>query len=169
MKAKNFIFTFASLFFVMIASTSCIKSQNQDSVGTKKADSPSPETQSLPASQAFSGTVDRDLTKMNSNMVYAEVFNMMIEPELYSGKFLKVKGNFMAFEDSLFADGTKSYAVIVSDALACCQQGLEFLYDFKDGQPEENAEIVVIGRFTLSTLDDGISYNYIDAISVETL
>lgn len=105
-------------------------------------------------------SVDFDLTKMNANMVYAQVFNLMLEPQNFGGKTFKIKGNFIKVNGP---DGQPSYAVIIKDALACCQQGLEFKYDFAGKEPVVDQEITVIGKYTLTETPDGFSHNYLTA------
>lgn len=105
-------------------------------------------------------SVDFDLTKMNANMVYAQVFNLMLEPQKFGGKTFKIKGNFIKVNGP---DGQPSYAVIIKDALACCQQGLEFKYDFAGKEPVVDQEITVIGKYTLTETPDGFSHNYLTA------
>lgn len=109
--------------------------------------------------------VDFDLSTMKPNMVYAQVFDMLVSPETYENKVIRMKGNFEIFEGSEIMG--KSYAVIIYDALACCQQGIEFRYDFGDNLPEKGSEITVTGKFILSELESGISYNFVQADSVE--
>ena len=117
---------------------------------------------------ASDGTkVDYDLSEMNSNMVYAEVFNMMIEPEIYDDKVVKMKGNFAIYENSPTANGGRSYAVIISDALACCQTGIEFKYDFAGNEPKEGDIITVTGVYVTAMLPGDIVFNYVKANSVE--
>lgn len=108
--------------------------------------------------------IDYDLTNMSSTMIYAEVFNMLIEPEKYENKRVKMKGFF-----TIYNEGSKDevYSVIVPDATACCQQGIEFFYDFKDNKPVVNSEITVTGIFNVHMLSDGISYNYIKAEKIQ--
>ena len=105
-------------------------------------------------------SVDFDLTKMNANMVYAQVFNLMLEPQNFDGKTFKIKGNFIKVNGP---DGQPSYAVIIKDALACCQQGLEFKYDFAGKEPVVDQEITVIGKYTLTETPEGFSHNYLTA------
>ena len=112
------------------------------------------------------GKVDYDLSVMNSNLVYAEVFNMMIEPEIYDDKVIKMKGNFTVYDSSLVPGG-KAYAVIISDALACCQQGIEFHYDFPDGEPQEGDIVTVTGVYVTAMLPGDVVYNYVKASLVE--
>ena len=40
-----------------------------------------------------------DLTRLSATMVYAEVFNMMVEPENYVGKTIKMNGLFYVYPD----------------------------------------------------------------------
>ncbi len=109
--------------------------------------------------------VDFDLSTMKPNMVYAQVFDMLVSPETYENKIIRMKGNFEIYEASEIMG--RSYAVIIYDALACCQQGIEFRYDFGNNLPEKGSEITVIGKFILSELESGISYNFVQADSVE--
>lgn len=108
--------------------------------------------------------IDYDLTNMSSTMIYAEVFNMLIEPEKYENKRVKMKGFFTIYNEG---SNDEVYSVIVPDATACCQQGIEFFYDFKDNKPVANSEITVTGIFNIHMLNDGISYNYIKAEKIE--
>ena len=107
--------------------------------------------------------LDFDLTTMGANMVYAQVFNMMIEPDSFKDKIFKMKGNFAEFTNS---EGQKIYAVIIADALECCQQGIEFKYDFGGNLPEKNAVINVTGRYVVTELENGAVYCYVKAFEV---
>ena len=93
---------------------------------------------------------------------------MMIAPEDYENKVIKVEGMFNIFVNEVTED--RYYAVLVQDATACCQQGLEFIWmgdhKFPDDYPEEFAEIVVTGTFTTAE-EDGITYSYLNAWSVD--
>ena len=73
--------------------------------------------------------IDFDLSEMNSDLVYASVFQMMIDPDTFANKVIRMRGNFVSYPSSSIAGG-KTYAVIISDALACCKQGVDFHYDF---------------------------------------
>ncbi|MBR6903064.1 MAG: hypothetical protein IKN39_04160 [Clostridia bacterium] len=90
---------------------------------------------------------DVDLTTMSSTMVYAEVSNMMLNPDDYVGKIVKMKGNFSVY----LGEMRNYYACVIADATACCSQGIEFvlLDDIKypDEYPEPGTEITVVGRF----------------------
>ncbi|MBR6050392.1 MAG: hypothetical protein IKP68_04205 [Clostridia bacterium] len=121
-------------------------------------------TETTNAGQAEVSTVDVDLTKLSSTMVYAEVYNMMVSPDDYIGKSVRMKGAFAYGE----GDGRYYFACIISDATACCSQGIEFV--LKDGRkfpseyPQAGTEITVVGVF--DTYYEG-TYRYcqlIDAV-----
>lgn len=103
--------------------------------------------------------VQVDLTVLNSNMVYAEVFNMLTNPESYVGKTIKMNGTFTAFEDLDL--NITYYALLIADAAACCQQGFEFVRDdnglYPETFPQEGEETTIIGTFE-TYLDDGQLY-----------
>ena len=92
-------------------------------------------------------TVKVDLTKMNSTMVYSEVSNMMTTPDKYLGKTVRMKGTFAVYK----GETRNYYACIISDATACCQQGMEFVlagdFEYPGDYPAEGTEITVTGIF----------------------
>ena len=104
-----------------------------------------------------SGDVDIDLTVLNSQMVYAQVSDMMDNPDDYIGKTVRMKGSLAFVED----DGVMYFACFIKDAQQCCQQGIEFVrsgdYAFPDDYPELNAPIMVEGTFNVYE-DDGTLY-----------
>ena len=102
---------------------------------------------------ALSATpVDYDLTTMNSDMVYATVYQFMVEPDSYVGKSVRMKGLYYVG----YYEPTAQYYhyCLIQDALSCCAQGLEFVWDdgshvYPDEYPTEETEIVVQGVFDL--------------------
>ena len=90
-----------------------------------------------------------DLTRVSATMVYAEVFNMMVEPENYVGKTIKMNGLFYVYPDE--KKGTYTFACIIMDATACCAQGIEFRlrgeHAYPADYPEPNTNITVQGTF----------------------
>ena len=116
----------------------------------------SPNVKELPA-------VDIDLTRMNANMVYAEVFNMLIEPEFYEGKTVRIRGSLHIPEQ---LEGAPPYSCIVWDATACCPAGLGFyLADDADiTMPEEDEIITVVGTYTCTELDGFSTISLINCI-----
>ena len=104
-------------------------------------------TESVPAAEEG---IDYDLTTMSSTMIYSTVSNMMLYPDVYEGKMVKLEGNFSVYHDEK-AD-KYLFAAIVPDATACCQQGIEFVldgdYKYPDDYPEEGQSITIKGKFT---------------------
>lgn len=107
--------------------------------------------------------IDVDLTKLSSTMVYSEVYNMMSKPEDYVGKTIKIEGSYYA---SYWKETGKYYhCVLISDATACCQNGIEFVWDndthvYPDEYPPNDTVIELTGVFGLYE-EDGQSYCYL--------
>lgn len=94
--------------------------------------------------------IDYDLTNMSSDMVYAIVYQMMVDPDAYIGKTFRMEGMYYA----VYYEPTRKYYhyCIIQDALACCAQGMEFVWGdgrhvYPDEYPKENTKIVVQGTF----------------------
>ena len=105
---------------------------------------------------------DIDLTRLSATMVYAQVFNMIVEPEKFEGKMIKMRGQFMVYP---MDKNENVFAVVISDATACCQQGLEFKWQgehaYPADYPPKGSEIEVTGKFTTGQTPDGFDYFYI--------
>ena len=100
------------------------------------------------------GKYDVDLTVLNSTMTYSQVFEMLYYPEQYIGKKVKMNGAFVYGEDN----GNRYYFCRISDATACCSQGIEFVLggecSFPKDYPRVNSEIAVVGIFETYYEDD---------------
>lgn len=94
------------------------------------------------------GEIDIDLTQLDSNMVYAQVADLVNNGDKYLGKTVKAKGPFSYFQET---DGREFFAVLISDATACCAQGIEFIWEgdhsYPDDYPSIGTEITVVGKF----------------------
>ena len=116
-----------------------------------------PVTETIPETTAPPDVslIDVDLTTLSSTMVYAEVFNMMMNPNDYIGKTVKMRGAFgigySYKEDGTMDENTLVYACVIADATACCSQGIEFVlsgeHTYPDDYPELGSEITVVGTF----------------------
>ncbi|MCR5502781.1 MAG: hypothetical protein K6F53_07215 [Lachnospiraceae bacterium] len=124
------------------------------------APTPEPVSVKEPEKEA-AGTegIDVDLTVLSGTMVYSEVYNMMVTPEDYIGKTIKMEGTFSAFYDE--ETDQHYFACIIQDATACCSQGIEFIltdeYSYPDDYPEDGERICVAGEF--DTYQEG-EYTY---------
>ena len=114
--------------------------------------------------------IDLDLTKMSATMIYSTVFDMLIMPEEYQDKNIKVKGNFNVFVNE--NTGNRYFAILIPDATACCQQGIEFTWlgdhSYPKDYPEIGQEIEIIGRYKILENEEGITYTYLAVNSLES-
>lgn len=107
--------------------------------------------------------VDYDLTTMSKSMVYATVYQLMIDPDSYRGKTFRIMGDYYA--SYYEATGKYYHYCVIQDATACCAQGLEFVWGdgshvYPDEYPAENTSIVVQGVFETYTEDDNPQVQY---------
>lgn len=131
-----------ALSFVACSKNSEKKENSNSKTTTKITESTTTEAKS----------VDLDLTELSSTLIYSEVYNMLITPDDYKGKIIKMKGLFNQYTDE--ETGKIYNAVVIPDATACCQQGLEFeLSDKTNPNFEQGTEITVVGTF--DTYSDG--------------
>lgn len=93
--------------------------------------------------------IDVDLTKLNANMVYSSVFEMLENPSEYRGKTIKIRGKYFALHDP--AKDEYHHSCVIWDATACCMQGMEFELADKNYPPNES-EITLIGKFDVYTI-----------------
>ena len=115
--------------------------------------------------------IDLDLTKMSATMIYTTVFDMLIMPEEYQNKNIKVSGFFYVFVNELI--GEKYFAVIIPDATQCCQQGLEFIWmgdhNYPQDYPEIGQEIEITGRYQITENEEGVTYTYLKVSNLQAL
>ena len=103
------------------------------------APTPTPaQSQVASADETEASGVDVDLTVLSSTMVYSEVYNMMMAPEEYVGKSVRMRGQFDIYQAG---DGNGNplpdqvyLACVIADATA-------------ENYPELGAEITVVGTF----------------------
>ena len=161
------------IFFTLLLSAGCkAKSQRQmppdqtlqeEPVRTPDDGTFGNKRQTPPLPQK-SGKIDVDLTKMNANMIYSYIFEMVVDPDSYTGKTIKVSGFFYSVVDQ--ESGERYYAVIIPDALACCKQGMEFKWlgehSYPEDYPAENQEITITGTYKTDTMEGDITYSYLE-------
>ena len=111
-----------------------------------------------------------DLTALSSTMVYAEVYYMMTTPQEYVGKTVKMQGQFEVYDANPANELGYVYyfAVVIADATACCQEGIEFVLAdetavFPDNYPQAGTEITVVGRFEPYVESGTTYYHLVDA------
>lgn len=110
-----------------------------------------------------SGIVDHDLSNMNANMIFAEIFNLVLMPEEFIGRTFRMKGNFAVYVNE--TSGNKYFSIIIPDATQCCQQGIDIIclgdMKYPEDFPKIGSEIMVTGQFNSITTDEGLSFNYL--------
>ena len=105
---------------------------------------------------------DIDLTIMSSTMVYAEIYNITTNPDDYLGKSIRLSGSYY----TAHYDKTDKWYhfVLIEDASACCQQGLEFTlnddYRYPDDYPDDMTNIEIEGTYE-SYEELGQTYYYV--------
>ena len=121
-----------------------------------KETTPVPQTTRIDEATLKNGDIDIDLTGLNPNMLYAQVYEMTADPEKYVGKTVRASGTFAYTTDP--ESGNEFFAVFIADAAACCSQGLEFRrkgeFSYPADYPEIGAPIVVTGTF--NTYKEGV-------------
>lgn len=103
--------------------------------------------------------VDIDVSGMNADMTYAVVFDMVNNPDKYIGKTICIKGTSasMFFEPT----GITYHTVMITDALACCQNGMEYKCG-DDNYVADGSEVYVTGTFnTYTETIDNITTYYV--------
>lgn len=114
-------------------------------------DSEQSASETIPTEQI---KVDIDLTRFSANMLYAEVYNMGMSPEDYKDKIIKLTGEFARFPKDVDENGKPTsdeeiFVCIISDAMACCVTGIEFIPEkessFWTNCPEDGDNITVTG------------------------
>lgn len=124
-------------------------------------------------SKTKSNKIDVDLNNLNANVVYSQVFLMMTEPDKFIGKRIRMSGQFNVYaaEEGNPSGVTEYYAIIIADAQACCQQGIEFVWPghtYPEGFPEVKSNASVTGIFEVYE-ENGKKYCRLVADSVEQL
>ena len=124
-------------------------------------------------SKTSSNKIDIDLNNLNANVVYSQVFLMMTEPDKFIGKRIRMSGQFNVYaaQEGNPSGVTEYYAIIIADAQACCQQGIEFVWPghtYPEGFPEVKSNASVTGIFEVYE-ENGKKYCRLVADSVEQL
>lgn len=124
-------------------------------------------------SKASSNKIDVDLNNLNANVVYSQVFLMMTEPDKFIGKRIRMSGQFNVYaaQEGNPSGVTEYYAIIIADAQACCQQGIEFVWPghtYPEGFPEVKSNASVTGIFEVYE-ENGKKYCRLIADTVEPL
>lgn len=137
------------------------KTEESTKEDTQKNDQQNTDTQTTENVQgsvnAPEAAVDVDLSVMDSDMIYATVYQMMSDPEQYVGKIFRIEGKFYVTYDEMTKN--QYYYCVIKDATECCAQGLEFVWGdgshiYPDEYPTDGTEVIVDGTFELYMEND---------------
>ena len=156
---------------MMASLCACGKGAERDTERGASASEPQPSPAITEPPQASADGAEVDLTVLSSTMVYAEVYNMLYnDPAHYLGKTVKARGTFSIYQlvtDGVLQPDPVSYACIISDAAACCAEGMEFVLEgdltYPDDYPELGTEITVVGEFQAYEENGMTGYHLINA------
>ena len=150
------------------------KSDTKKEVNKKEvADNAGKGKSSKSKSKTKGNKIDVDLNNLNANVVYSQVFLMMTEPDKFIGKRIRMSGQFNVYaaQEGNPSGVTEYYAIIIADAQACCQQGIEFVWPghtYPDCFPEVKSNASVTGIFEVYE-ENGKKYCRLVADTVEPL
>lgn len=130
-----------------LALTGCA-AQPAQSAAAVSTPAPTPAATATPQPTATPSPdgVDLDLTRLSATMVFAEVAAMVRTPEDYLGKTVRMAGPLAVYEANPALGIDYFYTVVIQDATACCQQGMEFIWP-EGTLPEAGTGLVVTGTF----------------------
>ena len=137
------------------------KTEDSTKEDNQKNDQQNTDTQTPESVQgsvnAPEAAVDVDLSVMDSDMIYATVYQMMSDPEQYVGKTFRIEGKFYVTYDEMTKN--QYYYCVIKDATECCAQGLEFVWGdgshiYPDEYPTDGTEVIVDGTFELYMEND---------------
>lgn len=137
----------AAMAALALALTGCAPRPAQ-STATVSTPAPTPAATATPQPTATLSPdgVDLDLTRLSATMVFAEVAAMVRTPEDYLGKTVRMAGSLVVYEANPELGIDYFYTVVIQDATACCQQGMEFIWP-EGTLPEAGTGLVVTGTF----------------------
>lgn len=134
------------------------KSETSKNETSKKEDTKKESSKDSSLSSP-SEKVDIDLAEENATMAFSQLYQMGMTPEEYEGKRVRIKGSFTVSQGP--SKDSYYFAVVITDATACCMQGLEFVLadsrKYPDEYPRQGEEITVEGEFQSYT-DNGYTY-----------
>ena len=137
----------AAVAALALALTGCVPRPAQ-STAAVSTPAPTPAATATPQPTATPSPdgVDLDLTRLSATMVFAEVAAMVRTPEDYLGKTVRMAGPLAVYEANPALGIDYFYTVVIQDATACCQQGMEFIWP-EGTLPEAGTGLVVTGTF----------------------
>ena len=88
-------------------------------------------------------TADVDLSFGSQTITYATISNILEDPQEYMGQTVKMLGTYRQFYSETY--DTYYYVCMVTDATACCSQGMEFKLKEGSSYPLDGQQIILQG------------------------
>lgn len=137
----------AAMAALALALTGCAARPAQSAAAVSTpAPTPAATVTPQPTATPSPDGVDIDLTQLSASMVFAEVAAMVRTPVDYLGKTVRMEGPLAVYEANPALGIDYFYTVVIQDATACCQQGMEFIWP-EGTLPEAGTGLVVTGTF----------------------
>ncbi len=124
------------LFLLLILCGCSLKVQDE----TRPAVTENKETEKTEVKQE---EADIDLSFGSETIAYATISNILEDPEEYMGQRVKMLGTYKQFYSETY--DTTYYVCMVTDATACCQQGMEFKLKDEGSLPLDGQQIILEG------------------------
>ena len=103
--------------------------------------------------------VNVDLTVLNDTMAYAQLENILGDPDKYFNKTIRASGDYSVVYPEI--GGQHYHLIAIGDATACCQQQIEFIWkgkhEYPADYPAQGDKIEICGIFTSYT-ENGQKY-----------
>ena len=125
------------ILFLLLMLCGC-SSKAQDE--TRPADTENKEAEKTEVKQE---EADIDLSFGSETIAYATISNILEDPEEYMGQRVKMLGSYKQFYSKTC--DTAYYVCMVTDATACCQQGMEFKLKDECSLPLDGQQIILEG------------------------
>lgn len=160
------ILCFAGLAFVTVA---CGNAEADQRIWEPEmTDTPPAEEENAINDRFRYEKVDYDLSVLNDLLVYSELCNIVNEPEKNIGKVIRMNGQFALYRNN--ETNELLYACMITDATACCAQGMEFVpmpdYVYPEDFPRTGKNITITGVFETYE-EDGDMYCRLNNATVE--
>ncbi len=153
LRLKRMAPTALSLCLIMLFAVSCGSGQSSVNSEKKEDKAVAEQKKESVAEVQKDVKIDVDLTKVNTNMVYVQVFYMMQKPQDYNGQTIRLPGVCTIMKNRVTQQRT--YNCNVLDGTGCCAKMIPFrLADAKAAYPKSGEAITVTGKFQIVTEND---------------
>ncbi len=143
----------AALCLMVLFTVSCGSKQTSQQSDKKEDTKVSEQKMESAAEVQKDVKIDVDLTKVNTNMVYVQVFYMMQKPQDYNGQTIRLPGVCTIMKNKTTQQRT--YNCNVLDGTGCCAKMIPFkLADANAAYPKSGEAITVTGKFQIVTEND---------------